>query len=86
MQEIHRVLKPGGVFYASTFYQVLRPTNKENSGFNFFESPEEIKEYVSKGGFDGLTGKVIVRREGRGCVIIKAVKAPISTDIEKYFI
>merc|ERR1712113_692510 len=78
LQEIARVLKPGGRFFATTFlqgaYGVRMPgTEAVSSGgsFRFFRSEEELASLLADAGFqlDGIQ----VRREGRGCAIIRAV-------------
>eukprot|EP01041_Mallomonas_annulata_P009980 gene9980-20755_t len=87
LREAHRILKPGGVFYASTFFLTV-PMNKfqrENSGFYYFESENEIRDFLVKAGFEGDSGAVVVRKEGRGCAIIKAVKGPVPDGLGKYF-
>ena len=38
---------------------------------------EELDGYVSKAGFSKSGGATVVRKEGRGCAIIKAMKQPI---------
>lgn len=82
LSEVHRVLKPGGKFYASTFFRTFgTPTKPINamtsrpastSGMYMFESNEEIVKLLTEAGFNGGGG--MVRREGRGCAIVKAVK------------
>ena len=42
-----------------------------------FESPEELDSIVSKAGFANSGGATVVRKEGRGCAIIKCMKSPI---------
>lgn len=42
-----------------------------------FESPEELNQIVSKAGFANSGGATVVRKEGRGCAIIKCMKTPI---------
>jgi len=106
LSEIYRVLKPGGRFYASTFFastplqfQVQLPdfltdaasslgipSNSNNkkpagqryngSGFYLFSDEQEIFDLVQGAGWrgEGIGGAVKVRKEGRGCAIIKAVK------------
>lgn len=46
-------------------------------GFSTFESTEELNGYVTKAGFSNSGGATVVRKEGRGCAIIKAMKSPI---------
>merc|ERR1719262_1404302 len=84
LAEIHRVLEPSGRFWASTFlqgaYGVRGVPEAPSSGlmagssFRFFKDEAEIKQLLVAAGFseDGVE----VRREGRGCAIIRAIKAP----------
>lgn len=134
VKEIHRVLKPGGKVFASTFLtkfdtffgtksgdnsknevnpiaQLMKPIQEQyfkrkrlQSGFQMFQSVEALENYFLSAGFErnhedkvqqseveALEGaaatvnefnaaeatkdfKLIVRREGRQCVIIKAEK------------
>jgi SAM-dependent methyltransferase len=83
LAEIHRVLKPGGRFFATTFF-VTNPLDRltqrqgGSSGFYMFRDEEEIEGFVSKGGFGVDGGAVTVRKEGRGCAIVKATKAAVA--------
>lgn len=76
LAEVHRVLKPGGRFYASTFSESLpmvvsqRRGGRGGGGFYLFEDKEEVEGFVRGAGFGTVEG----RKEGRGCVIVKAVK------------
>eukprot|EP01035_Chromulina_nebulosa_P018249 gene18249-23922_t len=94
LAEIYRVLKPTGVFYASTFlssaYSLPNSSRSSyNNGniiiggeyFNVFESIDLLKDLTNNAGFK--EGQVIVRKEGNGCAIIKAIKAPINYESEK---
>ena len=88
LREVHRVLKPGGVFYASTFFLTapISQFQRENSGFYYFESENEVKDFLMKAGFDNsASGSVVVRKEGRGCVIVKAVKGEVPEALNKVF-
>ncbi|EOD28852.1 hypothetical protein EMIHUDRAFT_442892 [Emiliania huxleyi CCMP1516] len=81
LSEIRRVLRPdGGRFFATTFLRGAYPgttsaTPGQSGGgggsFRFFESEEELRQLLIAAGFppDGVS----VRREGRGCAIVKAV-------------
>jgi len=79
LSEVHRVLKPGGKFYASTFFStfpnVMSPNRRtggsSSSGFYLFSDQDEIERFVRGAGFPECR----VRKEGRGCAIVKAVKS-----------
>lgn len=95
LKEIYRVLKPGGAFYASTFfvsaYSPVGGTNspgpETNSGFRLFKDEAEIEDLVKDAGFimdidddnNSKGGITVVRKEGRSCAIVKAIKAPLNT-------
>lgn len=75
LAEIRACLKPGGRFFATTFlsgaYGVPMPPQSGGGSFRFFESEDELKRLLVDAGFD--EAGVEVRREGRGCAIIRAV-------------
>ena len=79
LAEVYRVLKPGGVFYTTTF--IFKAAmggflqNSYNSGFKQFKDIEEIQDYVEKAGFVNDGGVTVSRKEGRACVIVRATKA-----------
>ena len=85
LSEVHRVLKPGGKFFASTFFRTIQGTpmaikratrgTASNGGMYMFDDEEEINSLLSDAGFAGATGEALVRREGRGCAIVKCTKA-----------
>ena len=77
LAEIYRVLKPGGLYFASTFFIGDLKRLPTGGGFSTFESTEELNGYVTKAGFSNSGGATVVRKEGRGCAIIKAMKSPI---------
>lgn len=77
LAEIYRVLKPGGLYFASTFFIGDLKRLPTGGGFSTFESIEELNGYVTKAGFSSTGGATVVRKEGRGCAIIKAMKSPI---------
>jgi SAM-dependent methyltransferase len=77
LAEIYRVLKPGGLYFASTFFIGDLKKVPTGGGFSTFESVEELNGYVTKAGFSSSGGATVVRKEGRGCAIIKAMKSPI---------
>ena len=88
LAEVYRVLKPGGLVYLSTFFMMnpldrvpmLSSKGRTGSTANlYFSSEEEIEEYITKAGFTGDGGATVVRKEGRGCAIIKCQKAPVTS-------
>ena len=73
VREIHRVLKPGGKFFASTFLTgYFTQVNKAGGQFNQFENTEALAQIVEEAGFDKDSVKVELR--GSACVIIRATK------------
>lgn len=74
LREIRRALKPGGVFFATTFYQGAYGVPMADDGgggsFRFFEDEAELVSLFVGAGFPAEL--LEVRREGRGCAIIKA--------------
>ena len=77
LREIHRSIKPGGRYFASTFlapyFRTVAGTKEGDlttQNFQLFESAEVLKEMVEGAGF----GEVEVTVEGRACAIIKARK------------
>lgn len=75
LSEIYRVLKPGGVFFATTFFTQARALNRRNRGFYFFEDEQELeKKWLGGAGFEGQSGAAYVRREGKACAVCKAIK------------
>lgn len=75
--EVHRVLRPGGVFYASTFTNaalLASSSNPSGLGFRLFEI-DELEGLMADAGFSGEGGGAVVRLEGRGCAIVKCTKA-----------
>ena len=88
------MLKPGGLFYGSTFFikspLVNNPKRAEDytseelekiRSLIFFNSVEEVQAYFTYVGFAGVTGASVVRQEGQQCAIIKACKAPVSDEL-----
>jgi len=78
--EIHRVLKPGGKFFASTFLAeyfrnvaALGDSSDINQmAFQYFESTDVLRDMVVKAGFE--ESKVEIEILGAACAIIRAEK------------
>ena len=73
LSEIYRVLKNNGVFYASTFFKDALYINSNNNGFYLFKDEKELMQLMHNAGF--ALNSIQVRREGRACAIIKAIKS-----------
>ena len=84
LSEVHRTLKAGGRFYATTFlrtaYGLPQGAPRQTSGFYFFEL-QELEDLMVQAGF--LRENVEVRREGGGCAIVKCVKGDEETDFDR---
>lgn len=80
LRQIRQVLRPGGLFYATTFLQGAygsgMPRQTGGSSFRFFRDADELRQLLVDAGFE--PSSVTVRIEGRGCAVIKAV-APALT-------
>ena len=80
LAEVHRVLKPGGRFFATTFYKGAMggsagggASQPQPGMMRMFADEGELESLLAQAGFTPeLTA---VRREGRGCAIIRAEKA-----------
>ena len=79
MSEIHRVLKPGGRFFATTFLAAYFSNVKGISGesvqekaFQYFESVDVLRDIVKKGGF--TEENINIEVLGSACVVIRAEK------------
>ena len=76
--EVCRALRPGGRFYASTFFEGAVPGRTAQGGapgagsMRFFKDEAELRGLLLDAGFDETT--LSVRREGRACAIIQAEK------------
>jgi hypothetical protein len=72
VQEIYRTLRPGGVFFATTILTsaYMGAAGPNSSGFTLFRDTNELDKIVSDAGFS----RVQVRKEGRGCAVIRAYK------------
>ena len=80
MSEINRVLKPGGRFFASTFLAPYFRTVKaatgdsiEQQAFQYFETVDELKSIVMKGGFK--ESEIDIEVLGNACAIIRVCKS-----------
>ena len=80
LSEIYRILKNNGVFYASTFFKDAFNINSNNNGFYLFKDEKELIQLLHNAGF--ALNCIQVRREGRACAIIKAIKGD-RTDLFK---
>lgn len=56
MSEIYRVLKPGGLFFASTIFAegFGRADDPQSSGFYLFKDEQELVDLTTKAGFAGM--------------------------------
>lgn len=80
LSEIHRVLKPGGRYFASTFLSSYFSTvqafggtdNINTQAFQYFESTDKLKNLLLKAGFQESNVDIEVLEPG--CVIIRAIK------------
>ena len=76
LEEVKRVLRPGGRFFATTFYEGALPgqqaqMQQPGSGrMRFFKDENELADLLVGAGFDASL--VDVRREGRACAIVRA--------------
>jgi len=88
LAEVHRVLKPGGRFYATTFFAGALGVGSGGGGplgggggaaaglvrgMRFFDDAAELEALLAQAGF--APEDVQVRREGAGCAVIRAEKA-----------
>ncbi|GFH46764.1 hypothetical protein CTEN210_03238 [Chaetoceros tenuissimus] len=79
LSEIYRCLIPGGRYFASTFlaeyFRNVAMTDGDSinsQAFQYFKSPEELKELLVRNGFE--SDKVDVEVLGTSCAIIRAEK------------
>jgi len=77
LTQIYAALKPdGGRFFATTFLQGAyggpMPRQTGGGSFRFFDIEAELEQLLVDAGFS--REDVDVRREGRGCAIIRAVR------------
>jgi len=82
VSEIHRVLKPGGRYFATTFlssyFGTLQAaeggeTGPSRQAFQYFESVDQLRSLLEEhGGFD--RDKIVIEVLGTACVVIRAEK------------
>ena len=78
LSEVCRALRPGGRFFATTFYEGAVPGRSAQGGapgagsMRFFKDAEELRGLLLDAGFD--VESLDVRREGKACAVIKAEK------------
>jgi len=80
--EIHRVLKPGGRYFATTFLATYfrnvaamgdqAGISPSQQAFQYFDSVDNLKELLVRGGFE--ESKVNIEILGTACVVIRAEK------------
>lgn len=74
--EVARALKPGGRFFATTFFEGAMPgqaaqMRQPASGqMRLFKDEGELERLLVEAGFD--QGTLSIRREGRACAVIRA--------------
>jgi len=77
LAEVKRALKPGGQFFATTFFKGaytggrnVNPLNQQGTGsMYFFQDEAELNDLLKQAGFSEFQ----VRREGSACAIIRAI-------------
>jgi ubiquinone/menaquinone biosynthesis C-methylase UbiE len=81
VSEVHRVLKPGGRYFATTFlseyFAILQQSEGGESGpsrqaFQYFESVEQLRSLMESGGFE--REKINIEVLGTACVVIRCEK------------
>jgi len=79
LSEIHRVLKPGGRYFASTFLAeyfrnvaLASGDNVNTQAFQYFESKQVLRDLLLKAGFEN--DKIDIEVLGTSCCIIRAEK------------
>jgi SAM-dependent methyltransferase len=76
LAEVSRVLRPGGRFFATTFFEGAVPGRQAQmqqpgtGSMRFFKDESELTELLLQAGFDEES--LEVRREGRACAIVRA--------------
>lgn len=81
VSEIHRILKPGGRYFATTFlssyFENLQKaesgaTGPSRQAFQYFESIEQLFALLQFGGFE--REKISIEILGAACVVIRCEK------------
>jgi len=82
MSEIHRTLKPGGRYFATTFLSTFFKNVAAMDGqagmtpsqqaFQYFDSVDTLRDLLISGGFD--EDKILIEVLGSACVVIRAEK------------
>ena len=80
VKEIHRVLKPGGRYFATTFlssyFGTLQQTQQGNGpsrqAFQYFGSIEQLRDLLMEGGF--ARENILIEILGNACVVIRCEK------------
>jgi SAM-dependent methyltransferase len=80
--EIHRVLKPGGRYFATTFLSTYfsgvaaidgqASMSPSQQAFQYFDSVDTLRDLLISGGFDD--DKILIEVLGAACVVIRAEK------------
>lgn len=80
--EIHRVLKPGGRYFATTFLSTYfsgvaaidgqAGMSPSQQAFQYFNSVDTLRDLLISGGFD--EDKILIEVLGAACVVIRAEK------------
>lgn len=68
--EIHRILRPGGKYFASTFLSKYFKAISSEGAYNDFESKEMMESLLRNAGFSTVFVEIL----GAGCVIIRCEK------------
>jgi SAM-dependent methyltransferase len=82
VSEIHRTLKPGGRYFATTFLSTFFKNvaamdgqagmSPSQQAFQYFDSVDTLRDLLISGGFD--EDKILIEVLGAACVVIRAEK------------